>query len=55
MDIAFRLLSLAIGYGFGSLLTAELVTRVRTGHSARSIGTGNPGMANIMKQLGKPA
>ena len=48
-----RFFSLLIGYLFGCILTAEIVSYCRTGKSAREIGSGNPGMANIMSNLGK--
>lgn len=47
------LLPLLTGYLFGSILTAELVSRLSTGQSVFSIGTGNPGMANVMAVIGK--
>lgn len=50
-----RAICLLTGYLLGGLLTAEAVARSLTGQSARALGTGNPGMANIMAQLGKPA
>lgn len=50
-----RLACILLGYLFGSFLTAEVVARVVSGKSARQLGTGNPGMANIMAQLGKGA
>ncbi len=47
------LISLLIGYCFGMFLTADLVALHLTGHNASKIGTtGNPGMANIMANLG---
>ena len=51
--LAARLPCILLGYLFGSFLTAEVVSRVVSGKSARQLGTGNPGMANIMAQLGK--
>ena len=48
----FRLISLAIGYLFGNILTAEITARKCAGKSAFEIGSGNPGMANIMAQCG---
>jgi Predicted membrane protein len=45
-------LSVIIGYLFGCFLTADFVARRKTGSSAFAIGTGNPGMANILEQLG---
>ena len=47
--------SLLIGYLFGNILTAEIVCRVFTGKEAGKIGTGNPGMANVMAHVGKKA
>lgn len=53
--VFLRLLCLAAGYLFGCFLTAEVVARCTAGESARQIGSGNPGMANIMTHLGKRA
>lgn len=51
--IIFAIISLAIGYFFGSYLTAEAVAKKETGKSAEEIGTShNPGMANIMAHVG---
>ena len=47
-----RILCLLIGYAFGNLLTAELSARHFAGKSAFEIGSGNPGMANVMAQCG---
>ena len=48
-----RILSAVIGYILGCFLTAELVARKYAGKSASELGeTGNPGMANIMINLG---
>ena len=47
------ILSLVIGYLFGSFLTAEAVSYKYLGKSIQSVGTGNPGMANVMSQIGK--
>lgn len=49
-----RLFSLLIGYLLGNILTAELVARCFVGKSAFTIGSGNPGMANIAAQCGTP-
>ena len=54
-EIFLRVLCLAAGYLFGCFLTAEVVARCTAGESARSIGSGNPGMANILTHLGKRA
>ncbi len=53
--IFLRGLCLAAGYLFGCFLTAEVVARCTAGVSAKDIGTGNPGMANILTHLGKKA
>ena len=45
-------LCIAVGYVFGCFLTAEVVARLRTGKSACSIGTKNPGTVNIGGTLG---
>ncbi len=48
-----RFYCLVIGYIFGSFLTAELVAKLVSGKYAEDIGeSGNPGMANIMANLG---
>ena len=48
-----RILSIVIGYLFGCFLTAEIVARKFAGKPVSEIGeTGNPGMANIMINLG---
>lgn len=43
---------LIVGYCFGLVLFAELVARRRLRQSAKSVGSGNPGTANITRQLG---
>ena len=55
MALFLRGLCLLAGYLFGGFLTAEVVARCTAGVSARDIGTGNPGMANIATHLGKQA
>lgn len=48
-----RVLSFLLGYFLGCILTGEIVARVCTGKSASEIGrSGNPGMANIMSNIG---
>lgn len=48
-----KIFSVLIGYVFGNFLTAEIVAHRIAGKSAADIGdTGNPGMANIMENLG---
>jgi glycerol-3-phosphate acyltransferase PlsY len=51
-EILGRLTCFLIGAACGSFLTAEAVARKTAGKSSFEIGTGNPGMANIMAQLG---
>lgn len=51
--IVARGYALLIGYGFGNLITAYLVSYWRTGKSPRELGSGNPGTANIGAVLGK--
>lgn len=47
-----RLFCVLIGYAFGCFLTAELVAWRCAGKPCAEIGTGNPGMANLMTELG---
>lgn len=47
-----QFLCIILGYLCGCFLTADLVAWRITGKSAFEIGTGNPGMANILEQLG---
>jgi len=46
------ILSLIIGYIFGSIPTAYVVSRVRKGIDIRTIGSGNMGGANVMREIG---
>lgn len=48
-----RAVCMLIGYLFGCILTAEIVSKHYTGKSTSEIGTGNPGMANVMGNIGK--
>ncbi len=50
-----RLLAMGTGYIFGNFLTADVVAKLCTGKRAKEIGSGNPGMANIMSHVGKKA
>ena len=50
--MAERIICLAVGYGFGMVLFAEVVSRLRWRKSAREIGSHNPGTANITRQMG---
>lgn len=47
-----RILCLLLGYCFGLILTAEIVTRYVAGVKPQDIGSKNPGMANVMRELG---
>ena len=47
-----KVLCLLIGYLFGCILTAELIVKHKTGKSVSEFGTGNPGMANVMRIFG---
>ena len=47
-----KLISCIIGYFLGCFLTAELVAKKFAGKSCSEIDSGNPGMANIMINLG---
>ena len=47
-----KLLCCLIGYFLGCFLTAEIVAKKYTGKGASEIAEGNPGMANIMINLG---
>jgi glycerol-3-phosphate acyltransferase PlsY len=45
-------LSIIIGYLLGSIPAAYIVSRVRKGIDIRSIGSGNMGGANVMREIG---
>ena len=47
------LICILIGYAFGMFLTAFFVAKAYTGKDISEIGTGNPGMANVMARIGK--
>ena len=47
------LICLLIGYVLGSFLTAVFVVKRATGKDVSEIGSGNPGMANVMSNVGK--
>ncbi len=51
--MVYILLSVAIGYVFGCFLTAYFIAKRFTGKDIADIGSGNPGMANIMSNVGK--
>jgi len=46
------ILSLIIGYLLGSIPVAYIVSRVRSGVDIRTIGSGNMGGANVMREIG---
>ena len=48
-----RVLSLLIGYCLGNFLTAYFVVGKITGKNPFEYGSGNPGMANVMANLGR--
>lgn len=50
--MAEKALCLLIGYLFGCILTAEVIVKHKTGKSVSEFGTGNPGMANVMRIFG---
>lgn len=47
-----RAICIVVGCLFGNVLTAEVVARAKLGKSARNVGSGNPGMANIGAVMG---
>ncbi len=46
------LLSIAFGYLFGSIPFAIIISRLR-GVNIREVGTGNPGAANVFREVGE--
>ena len=46
------ILSIVIGYLLGSVPTAYIVARLRKGIDIRTVGTGNMGGANVMREIG---
>ena len=50
-----RLLCLLVGYICGCVLLSDVVARMISGKSAFELGDGNPGMANVGHELGRPA
>ncbi len=46
------ILSIIIGYLLGSIPTAYIVSRIRKGVDIRTVGSGNMGAANVMRQIG---
>jgi glycerol-3-phosphate acyltransferase PlsY len=52
MLVTLDILSIVIGYLLGSVPTAYIVSRLRKGIDIRTIGTGNMGGANVMREIG---
>jgi glycerol-3-phosphate acyltransferase PlsY len=48
------ILSIIIGYILGSIPTAYIVSRIRKGIDIRTVGSGNMGAANVMREIGTP-
>ncbi|BBF41805.1 acyl-phosphate:glycerol-3-phosphate O-acyltransferase PlsY [Lachnospiraceae bacterium KM106-2] len=48
-----RLLCMMIGYGCGNFLTAYFVVKMKLDKSIFMLGSGNPGMTNTIRVLGK--
>ena len=46
------ILGIMIGYLLGSIPTAYIVSRIRKGIDIRTVGTGNMGAANVMREIG---
>jgi len=46
------ILSIIIGYLLGSIPTAYIVSRLRKGIDIRTVGSGNMGGANVMREIG---
>ena len=46
------ILSIIIGYLLGSIPTAYVISRMRKGIDIRTVGSGNMGAANVMRQIG---
>lgn len=53
MGIVIRLVSLGIGYCFGCIQTAYIVTKLMRNKDIRTLGSGNPGAANVTQMVGK--
>jgi glycerol-3-phosphate acyltransferase PlsY len=48
------ILSIIIGYLLGSIPTAYIVSRIRKDIDIRTVGSGNMGAANVMREIGTP-
>jgi glycerol-3-phosphate acyltransferase PlsY len=53
-DMLPGILSIIIGYLLGSIPTAYIVSRKRKGIDIRTVGSGNMGAANVMREIGTP-
>jgi glycerol-3-phosphate acyltransferase PlsY len=53
MSWAWLAFSVAVGYLFGSINFAILLTRMRTGNDIRQLGNRNPGTPNVGRTLGR--
>jgi glycerol-3-phosphate acyltransferase PlsY len=51
VNVAF--VCLLIGYLIGSILFAQLITKIVTGKEIREMGNGNPGAYNVFRHVGK--
>lgn len=47
-----EILSIVIGYLFGSIMFAHIVSKTK-GVDITKVGTGNPGAANVLREVGK--
>jgi glycerol-3-phosphate acyltransferase PlsY len=50
--MSLGILSIIIGYLLGSIPTAYIVSRIRKGIDIRTVGSGNMGGANVMREIG---
>ena len=53
MCMIYKSILLILGYLYGTMLTATFVVKHSTGNDVSKIGSGNPGMANVMDISGK--
>lgn len=49
----YKSILLILGYLYGTMLTATFVVKHSTGNDVSKIGSGNPGMTNVMEHIGK--
>ena len=55
MQVLQIIICILIGYILGSILPAVIISWHTTGRDISQIGSGNPGMANVMANIGKAA